>query len=59
MIKDFTGNEAGAREVHFAAVFVGDDRTGAWVSADGLAGPEELLKVIDGVKSGALVRRNE
>lgn len=59
MIRDFTGNEPGAREVHVAAVFIGDDRTGTWVSADGLAGPEELIKVIDGLKSGALFERTK
>lgn len=52
MIRDFTGNEPGAREVHVASVFIGDDRTGAWVSADGLTGPEELIKVIDSIKKG-------
>lgn len=59
MIKDFTGNEPGAREAHFAAVFVGDDRTGMWSSADGLAGPEELIKLIDAVRSGSLVKQTK
>lgn len=59
MIEDFTGNKPGAREVHFSVVFIGDDRTGTWVSADGLAGPEELIKVIDGISSGALSKRSK
>lgn len=59
MIEDFTGNEPGAREVHLPAVFIGNDRTGLWVSADGLAGPEELIKVIEGVKSGTLGKQTE
>jgi protein SCO1/2 len=51
MIEDFTGNKPGAREVHFATVFIGDDRTGRWVAADGLAGPKELIKVIDDIRA--------
>jgi cytochrome oxidase Cu insertion factor (SCO1/SenC/PrrC family) len=47
MIEDFTGNKPGPREVHTAFVFIGNDRTEQWVSADGLTTPEYLTDLLD------------
>lgn len=42
----FTGSPAGA-EMHQPVTFIGNDKTGAWTSADGVFSAEELLKVVD------------
>lgn len=47
MLKTFTGNDPGPRERHYSVVFIGDDKSGKWISADGLAGPEGLIELIN------------
>lgn len=56
MIKDFTGNDAGPRESHFTVVFIGNDKTGAWVAANGLDGTKNLIELIESVKFKAPVK---
>jgi cytochrome oxidase Cu insertion factor (SCO1/SenC/PrrC family) len=46
MIKDFTGNPPGRREAHYSIVFIGNDRSGSWVAANGTNSPAELIKLI-------------
>lgn len=59
MIKDFTGNEPGPREVHFPIVILGNDRTGTWLAADGLGGSDYLADLIERVGGGSPSRRPE
>ena len=44
-----TGSSAG-RTMHSAVTIIGNDRRGAWVGADGVSAPEDLLKIIDQVE---------
>jgi hypothetical protein len=48
LVSDFTGESPG-RAMHEPVILVGNDRTGVWTEADGLASPEALIKVIDRV----------
>lgn len=59
MIRDFTGNDPGAREVHLPIVILGNDRTGTWLAADGLEGPGHLVKLIEHVIGGGAPGRSE
>jgi protein SCO1/2 len=47
MIKDFTGDAPGAKEVHSSRLFIGNDRTGIWTSADGLLDAEEIIRIVE------------
>ena len=46
LLIQFTGNTAGGG-MHLAATFIGNDRTGFWISGVGVFAPEELLRAID------------
>ena len=46
MIKEFTGEEIGPRELHSSTVFLGNDRTGEWLATDGLFGPKTLVSYL-------------
>lgn len=47
MLKAFTGNSPGQKEMHASSVFIGNDRTGVWLTADGQAEVSELIKLIE------------
>ena len=47
LIKDFTGNSPGPREVHSARIFIGNDRTGKWTTADGLGNAGEIVELVE------------
>jgi len=49
LLVKMTGGSAG-RNMHSAVTFIGNDRKGAWVGADGVSAPEDLLKIIDEVE---------
>lgn len=49
MLKILTGENPGPKEMHSSAVFIGNDRTGAWLSTDGLSEPEKLIGLFDEV----------
>lgn len=49
MIEDFTGNRPGPKEIHASFVFIGNDKTENWLSAEGLASPEHLTSLINQV----------
>jgi protein SCO1/2 len=57
MIEAFTGNRPGPKETHFTFVFIGNDRTGAWVAADGESRPSELVALLDKVAAGGAPTR--
>jgi len=46
MIKEFTGEETGPRDLHSSTVFLGNDRTGEWLATDGLFGPKTLVGLL-------------
>lgn len=46
MIKEFTGEETGTRDLHSSTVFLGNDRTGEWLATDGLFGPKTLVGLL-------------
>lgn len=56
LVWDFTGEPLGP-QLHSPFVLIGNDRTGAWVEADGLSPAEELVNIIDGIAAPAVVGR--
>jgi cytochrome oxidase Cu insertion factor (SCO1/SenC/PrrC family) len=52
LVADFTGEGLGT-QMHSAIIFIGNDRTGAWMEAEGLAPAAELVKAIDSVAGPA------
>ena len=57
MLKAFTGNSPGQKEMHASAVFIGNDRTGVWLTADGQAEAGELIKLLEHIRSDSLAPR--
>lgn len=55
MLKAFTGNSPGQKEMHASAVFIGNDKTGVWLTADGQAEPGELIKLINHVQTASVL----
>lgn len=49
IIARFLSDTVGPAESHAATIYVGNDATGSWLAASGLATPEELLGLIDAV----------
>ena len=49
LLVKMTGSSAG-RNMHSSVTIIGNDRRGAWVGADGVGAPEDLLKIIDEVE---------
>lgn len=52
LVRDFTGEGPGG-QLHSPVLIIGNDRTGVWKEAEGLAPPEELVKVIASVSDSA------
>lgn len=48
LIADFTGDSLGTH-MHSSVLFIGNDRTGVWMEAEGLAPADEILSVINRV----------
>lgn len=48
MLKAFTGNKPGPQSIHASLVFIGNDKTGKWMMADGLLNPTSLVKLLEG-----------
>lgn len=46
MIKEFTGENIGPKDLHSSTVFLGNDRTGEWLATDGLFGPKALVSFL-------------
>jgi len=46
MIKAFTGEDPGPKDLHSSTVFLGNDRTGKWLATDGLFGPKTLVSYL-------------
>jgi protein SCO1/2 len=46
MLEAFTGNSPGPKDMHSSLVFIGNDRTGQWMTAEGLWGVETLVKLL-------------
>ncbi|HEV2915332.1 MAG TPA: SCO family protein [Pyrinomonadaceae bacterium] len=57
MLKILTGENPGQKEMHSSAVFIGNDRTGAWVSINGLTEPEKLIDLFDELDKNAHPKR--
>jgi cytochrome oxidase Cu insertion factor (SCO1/SenC/PrrC family) len=57
MLKILTGENPGSKEMHSSAVFIGNDKTGVWLSTDGLSEPEMLLSLIDKLTHDMEARR--
>lgn len=53
LIWDFTGEPLG-RQLHSPFLLIGNDRTGAWVEAEGLSPAAELVNIIDGISDPAV-----
>lgn len=53
LIARFLSDTIGPTESHSAIVYVGNEATGTWLTASGLAPPEELLGLIDRVSMRA------
>jgi protein SCO1/2 len=49
LLKALTGNDPGQKEMHSSLVFLGNDRTGAWLTTDGLLDPGSLVKLLEGL----------
>jgi protein SCO1/2 len=47
MLKAFTGFDPGPKDTHTSLVFIGNDRTGKWMTTDGLRDPRDLVKFIN------------
>lgn len=52
LVWEFIGEPLG-QQLHNPFVLIGNDRTGAWLEADGLSTPEELVELIDGISAPA------
>jgi protein SCO1/2 len=52
LVWDFTGEGLG-QQMHSPILLIGNDRTGVWTEAEGLAAPEEVIKEIDKVAAPA------
>ena len=53
LVWDFTGEPLGP-QLHTPFILIGNDRTGAWVEAEGLSPAEELVSIIDGISDPAV-----
>jgi protein SCO1/2 len=49
LLKAFTGNSPGPQEMHASLVFIGNDRTGAWMTVEGLQDAASLAKLLIGL----------
>jgi protein SCO1 len=47
LLKTLTGNDPGPKEMHASFMFIGNDKTGAWTTVDGLSEPDELLQILN------------
>jgi hypothetical protein len=56
LVWDFTGEGLG-QQMHSPILLIGNDRTGVWAEAEGLAAPEEVVKEIDKVARPSEKRR--
>jgi cytochrome oxidase Cu insertion factor (SCO1/SenC/PrrC family) len=52
LVWDFTGEGLG-QQMHSPILLIGNDRTGVWTEAEGLAAPEEVIREIDKVAGPA------
>lgn len=55
LVWDFTGEPLGP-QLHTPFLLIGNDRTGVWVEAEGLAPAEEIVGLIDAVSGPAAAR---
>jgi cytochrome oxidase Cu insertion factor (SCO1/SenC/PrrC family) len=53
MLTGFTGNSPGPKDMHSAFVFIGNDRTGAWKTVNGLLDAPSLIQLIETVDDAA------
>lgn len=56
LVRDFIGEPLGP-QLHTPFLLIGNDRTGAWVEADGLTPADELIDIIDGISGPAAAAR--
>jgi cytochrome oxidase Cu insertion factor (SCO1/SenC/PrrC family) len=52
MLKAFTGYNPGPKDMHMSLVFIGNDKTGAWMTTDGLTDPGDLATLIGRIAKG-------
>lgn len=53
IVARFLSDTVGPAESHSATIYVGNEATGAWLTASGLAAPQELLGMIEAVSGRA------
>lgn len=52
LLKVFTGETVGRRELHSSVVYIGNERRGIWTAFEGISGAEILSKIISEISKG-------